>query len=112
MEPVPRILLVGEVAQMLRVAPVSIYRWVALRRRQVGTFPLPISARGGKLRFNAEDIEAYLQSQSENTLPNSIAISRQMKTATKEQHRRQKTTETGLARHGLNRNSNKKETQS
>jgi len=52
MESAPRILLVGEVAKMLRVAPVSIYRWVAMRRRQVGTFPLPISARGGKLRFN------------------------------------------------------------
>jgi len=65
-----RVLLISEVAILLRIAPVTVYRHLAQSRQGIGLFPLPISANGGKLRWNADDIERYIQSQSNIAPPN------------------------------------------
>lgn len=64
MESSPRILLIHEVAILLRVAVSTVYRWLAESRDGRGRFPLPVSDRGKRLRWLASDIEAFLQSQS------------------------------------------------
>ena len=59
-----RILLIDEVAKMVEASPSSISRWCEESRKGLNTFPLPVSARGGKRRWLLSDIEQYLESLS------------------------------------------------
>jgi predicted DNA-binding transcriptional regulator AlpA len=52
-----RILLIGKVAALMRVANMTIYRWLSERRAGEGSFPLPISPRKANLRWLVSDIE-------------------------------------------------------
>jgi len=58
------VLLLYEVAALLRVSPATIRRWVAERRAGRGNFILPISEPGQQLRFLASDVESFLQTRS------------------------------------------------
>jgi predicted DNA-binding transcriptional regulator AlpA len=58
------VLLINEVAALLKVSPSSITRFCENRRKGIGNFPLPISTRGGKRRWLQSDVENYLASQS------------------------------------------------
>ena len=92
MESPPRILLIHEVAVLLRVAVVTIYRWLAERRDGRGHFPLPISERGKKLRWLASDIESFLRQQSQsNVVPpvNVVSATAQRREAKKVKQRRE-----------------------
>ena len=94
----PKILLIAEVAALMRVANVTIYRWVIASRSGRGSFPLPISGRKAKLRWLATDIEKYIESQS--VLPPEFVSP--VKQA-KEYERRQEAARAALAKHGINR---------
>ena len=59
-----KVLLINEVALMLRVAPVTIRRWIHLSRNGKKNFPLPISVRNETCKWLSSDIEFYLQSRS------------------------------------------------
>ena len=58
------VLLIGDVAELLKVSPSSITRWCEESREGKSRFPLPISVRGGKRRWLESDIQEYLASQS------------------------------------------------
>ena len=103
MELKPRILLVHEVATLLRIAPVTVYRHLALRRKGIGTFPLPISTAGGKLRWLASDIEAFLQSQSNAMPPAKVASTSERRQEAKTYRDRQDAAQKVLVRHRRDR---------
>ena len=93
-----KVLLIDEVASLMRVANVTIGRWLAESRAGRGDFPLPISRRGAKLRWLATDIEHYLASQSGTSVPaNFVSPAKQQK----EYRRRQDAAQAALARHGI-----------
>jgi len=70
MESTPRILLIGEVASLLRISIPTLRRWLHESRRGQRNFPIPISEIGGKCRWLASDIEAFIASQSVAPLTN------------------------------------------
>ena len=96
-----RILLIGEVAALMRVANVTIYRWLSESRSGRGNFPLPISRRKAKLRWLAADIDQFMKSQSIVT-PVFVGTSSAAK-QTKDYQRRQDAARAALARHGIKR---------
>ena len=59
-----RVMLIGEVASLLRVSVSKIRRDHNESRNGRGNFPLSISPPGGTLRWLDSDIEAYLVSLS------------------------------------------------
>ena len=61
------VLLIGDVAEMLKVSESTITRWCEESRKGKSRFPLPISVKGGKRRWLRSDIEQYLASQSTAT---------------------------------------------
>ena len=93
----PKILLIDEVAALLRVANVTIYRWLAESRAGRGSFPLPISQRKAKLRWLASDIDRYIESQSAVTVEFVSPVKQK-----KDYQRRQEAAKAALARHGIN----------
>ena len=103
----PRVLLLSEVAILLRVAPVTIYRWLAESRAGREHFPLPVSQRGRKLRWLATDIERYLASQA-NTTPNTTILNVSSPSRERKNYeRRQSEAATALQKH---RNARTKQT--
>lgn len=58
-----KILLISEVAELLRVSQSTVNRWLGQSRKGIGKFPLPISAAGGKCRWTRDSIEAFIASQ-------------------------------------------------
>lgn len=100
MDSSPRILLIHEVAILLRVAVSTIYRWLAESRNGRGHFPLPISDRGKRLRWLASDIEAFLQSQSQIVAPSNVSSpAKQMKKEAEDFQIRQRRAAETLQRH-------------
>ena len=94
----PKVLLIDEVASLLRVSHVTIYRWTAESRAGRSNFPAPISRRKGKSRWLASDIERYLASQSSTGIPaNFVSPAKKQK----EYQRRQDAARATLARHGI-----------
>jgi hypothetical protein len=80
-----------------------VYRLHAERKRGNGTFPLSIGSKGGKLRFNAEDIERYIASQSNNAPPVNVTATKQRKKQEREYEERQRKADKSLERHRQNR---------
>lgn len=103
MEQTPRILLVHEVASLLRVATVTVYRHLAQRRQGIGTFPLPISVAGGKLRWLSTDIDDYLKTQSNMAPSVNVPRTKERKREEREHKARQESAKARLDRHRLNR---------
>jgi predicted DNA-binding transcriptional regulator AlpA len=99
MEVTPRILLIGEVANLLRVSIPTINRWIHQTRRGQGQFPLPISTNRGKGRWLSTDIESFLQSQSNTVLPVNTVSATQRKREAKSFKQRQDAAKVALARH-------------
>jgi predicted DNA-binding transcriptional regulator AlpA len=97
MESTSRVLLVDEIASLMRVARSSIYRWLGERRKGIGSFPLPISQAGGKLRWLASDIDSYLSAQASATPVPPTA--RQRKRSTKVFTERQNTVDRHLEKY-------------
>ena len=89
------VLLIGDVAAMLKVSESSIRRWCEEARKGNGKFPLPISARGGKCRWLLSDIEGYLASLSTAATP---IPARQQRRSTKAFQARQERTDKALER--------------
>jgi predicted DNA-binding transcriptional regulator AlpA len=71
-----KILLIADVTELLRVAPSTIHRWLGQRRKGIGTFPLPVSCWGGKLRWLASDVNKWLAAQSQAATPPIIPTAR------------------------------------
>ena len=97
-----KILLVHEVAEMLRVSVPTVNRWLGEARRGAGSFPLPISTTKGKGRWIASDVEAWIacQSRPSVTPPKSVKQKRRNAKAFQE---RQATAERGLDRYRTNK---------
>ena len=93
-----KVLLIDEVAALLRLSQSTIYRLIAESRVGRGDFPLPISRRRGKNRWLASDIERYLESLSATKAPvNFVSPAKQQR----EYRRRQDAAKAALARHGI-----------
>jgi len=91
------ILLIHEVAQKLRVSPSTVNRWLSQARRGESTFPLPISAGGGKGRWTSQSIDRWVESQAIATVP--VPVKRKSeKQKAKEFIARQQRTEKALDR--------------
>ena len=91
------VLLINDVAEMLKVSPSTISRWSEDRRNGIGKFPLPISIKGGKRRWLLSDIETYLASQSAATqIPVPV---RQRQRSAKAFQERQSATDRALSRY-------------
>lgn len=58
-----KILLIDEIAALMRVAVSTVRRWLGESRRGRGNFPLPISPPGGKLRWREIDILRFIEAQ-------------------------------------------------
>jgi len=97
------ILLIDEVAARLGLAPVTVRKYLAQRRQGIGSFPLPISVTGGKLRWLASDIEAYLQSLSSTEPPVKVASSSKRRQESKSFKQRQEAAQKALDRHRAGR---------
>jgi len=97
-----KILLINEVAALLQVANSSVYRWLGERRKGIGTFPLPISQAGGKLRWLASDVETFLANQSAAP-PITAPTARQAKRDARAFQERQESADRALQRHSANR---------
>jgi len=96
--PEPKVLLIDEVATLLRISQSTIYRLIADSRAGRSNFPVPISRRKGKNRWLASDIERYLASQSASKVPvNFVSPAKKQK----EHQRRQDAAKAALARHGI-----------
>lgn len=95
------VLLVSDVAEMLKVSPSSVRRWCVEARKGNGSFPLPISARGGKGRWLRSDIETFLASQS--TATPQPAPARKRRSGAKAFQSRQEATDKALERYRQNR---------
>ena len=94
-----KIILIRELAAMLRVAPITIRRWLHRARKGENSFPLPIShGDGGTLRWLAADIEAFLQSQSNTIPPVTVSTTKQRREAKMSEHR-QEAARQALERH-------------
>ena len=91
------VLLINEVAEMLKVSPSSITRWCEESRKGTSRFPLPFSAKGGKRRWLLSDIEQYLAGQSTATQKPTTA--RQQRRSAKAFQERQSATDRGLERY-------------
>jgi predicted DNA-binding transcriptional regulator AlpA len=92
-----RILLIDELASLLRESKNSVYR-----QYKQGKLPMPLSMPG-KLRWLASDIEAFLQSRAPPPVQ-SIPATKQRKKQEQEYQERQQLAEQTLERHKLNRN--------
>jgi predicted DNA-binding transcriptional regulator AlpA len=92
----PKVLLIAEVAALLRVSQTTIYRWTSESRAGRSDFPAPISRRKGKNRWLAADIERYIESQSAG-LPEYVRPAQRKK----DYQCRQDAAVTALARHGI-----------
>jgi len=109
MESQKRILLINEVATLLRVSHITIYRWHAESKRGNGRFPLSISSgcgnsRGtGKLRWLASDIENFLASQATRPPPVHVASASERRKEAKDHQEHRQRTEAILEKHRLNR---------
>jgi len=95
--------IIDDVAAKTRLAPVSIRKAVSDRRKGIGSFPLPISAPGGKLRWLASDIEAYLQSLSSAEPPVKVASASKRRQESKSFKQRQEAAQKALERHRSDR---------
>ena len=103
MESTLEVYIIDDVAAATRLAPVSIYKAVSDRRKGIGSFPLPISAPGGKLRWLASDIEAYLQSLSSTEPPVKVASASKRRQESKSFKQRQEAAQKALDRHRAGR---------
>ena len=92
----PSVLLINEVAEMLKVSPSSISRWCEATQKGIGNFPLPISVKGGKRRWLLSDIEGYLSGLSTATSP---IPARQRRRSAKAFQARQERTDKALERY-------------
>jgi predicted DNA-binding transcriptional regulator AlpA len=92
------ILLIDELTAILRRSKSSVYRDLSQ-----GNLPKPISKRGGKLRWLASDIEAFLQSQSNANPPVNVPTTKDRKRQAKDYQRRQESTRARLQHHAHNR---------
>jgi predicted DNA-binding transcriptional regulator AlpA len=54
------LLNIQEVQKMLRLSEVTIWRKLKKSRNGEGRFPLPVTDRGEKIYWNADDIDSYL----------------------------------------------------
>ena len=91
-----RILLISEVSELLRVSESTVNRWLVESRKGEKTFPLPVSARGGKRWWTRDSIEAFIDSQAIAASP--VPARKQRRNA-KAFQERQNATDIALARY-------------
>ena len=85
----PSVLLINDVAALLKVSPSTISRWSEESRNGDSKFPLPISVKGGKRRWLLSDIEGYLAGLSTAALP--VPARKQRRSAKAFQSRQERT---------------------
>ena len=104
----PRILLIGEIASLLRVSISTINRYLRQTRKGCGNFPLPISPKGSKGRWLSSDIERYIETQSKADLPmNVVGSSKREQQDARSIQRRNELAKAVLAKHAASRHKTK-----
>ena len=97
-----RILFITQVAARLGVSVASVNRYLALRRKGIGTFPLPISPFKGRGRWLESDIDRYVESLSSVNVANAMPITNaEQQRGRKNKEQRRKSVESASARLGL-----------
>jgi predicted DNA-binding transcriptional regulator AlpA len=98
-----QILSVGDVAERIGTSVATVNRYLAQRRKGIGSFPLPISPFKGKGRWRADDVDRYIESLSAvNTSAVPVSVKSEEQKA-KEFKERQKRAQATLAQHGIKR---------
>ena len=92
------ILLKPEVAKRLRTSVASVDRNLALRRKGIGHFPLPLSQFKGKGRWLESDIDDYIESLSNVNVTAPVPTQSEKKKA-KDFDELQERAKVALARH-------------
>ena len=72
MKKIDPLLGITDLMEILGLSRVSIYRKVAEARDGKGSFPLPIWDAKHRLRWNAADIEQYVQPRTAQQVPASV----------------------------------------
>jgi len=57
------LLNVEDIMRMFHVSRVTVYRWIALARRNQSRFPLPVGGHKQKLCWNRADVERFCLAQ-------------------------------------------------
>ena len=94
------ILLIDQVAARLGTSVATVNRYLALRRKGQGSFPLPISPFKGKGRWLASDVDGYIESLSNANVAPPVKSEKQK---AKEFIERQESAKATLRKHGIER---------
>jgi predicted DNA-binding transcriptional regulator AlpA len=93
------ILTAAEVSRHFRISLSTLKRWVFLSRRGGLDFPMPIGAKGSRLRWRREDVEAWNSRIGNGTPPQE-----QLPETPAEQRRQADKVSRGLQKIGVNIN--------
>jgi len=94
-----KILLIDEVAILLRVTVSTIRRWSSERRKGRGNFPLPISPLGYKCRWRESDIMRFIESQSAPPITPTVTSPAKQRQQETDKKRRLEAARVSLERH-------------
>jgi len=98
-----RILLIKDLAALLRTSPSTIGRKTNEARQGLTDFPLPISAPGKRRQWDAHVIEQWLANRANVALPVNVPVAKSEKQKSRNFAERQLAADATLARHATNR---------
>ena len=106
-----RILLIDDLAALLRESPSTIGRKTNEAKQGLTDFPLPISAPGKRRQWDAHAIEQWLANRANvapPVVPPVTSPTKSEKQKSRDFAERQRAADAALARHGFNRNGGSK----
>ena len=104
-----RILEVEDVITLFRRSRATIDRWVREARDGKSDFPVPFSAPGRRMLWDAHVIEQWLENRNKAASPVNVPATKTERQKACEFAERQKRARQALERHGINRKTNETE---
>jgi len=101
-----RILEVEDVITLFRRSRATIDRWVREARDGKSDFPVPFSAPGRRMLWDAHVIEQWLENRNKAASSFNVHTAKTEKQKTREFAERQQRAKQALERHGINRRVN------
>ena len=103
-----RIYLISDLVALLRLSPSTLTRRTREARRGLSDFPIPISAPGQRLLWDAHAIEQWLANRANVAPPVNVPVAKSEKQKSRDFAERQKRAAESLARHATNRRGGKR----